>query len=72
VWLGRGEAPDQNVYSINYMDAKTNEYYGSNSMSQHAWSSLPSKENPHSVYYNVLDHWSAPDPMKPGSVAPEH
>ena len=28
VWLGRGERQDENVWSENYLDKKTNEYYG--------------------------------------------
>jgi len=64
-WLGRGEHPDNNVYSINYMDKKTNEYYGAESITSHAWNPLPNKDSPHSVYYNVLDHWTPTDPMSP-------
>jgi hypothetical protein len=68
-WLGRGEQPDNNVYGLNYMDMKTNEYYGQGSMSQHGWSPLPDKDTPSSVYYNVLDHWTATDPMADANKA---
>ena len=28
VWLGRAQRPEENVWNINYLDKKTNEYYG--------------------------------------------
>ena len=28
VWLGRGESQDENVWNIDYLDKKTNQYYG--------------------------------------------
>jgi len=90
MWLGRGERQDENAWSLNYLDKKTNEYYGvrlhapfvclhaSNSCitrslqqrqalshSEHTWKPLPNAEEPGSMYYNVLEHWSAPDPMAP-------
>jgi hypothetical protein len=67
VWLGRGMAAENNVYSLNYLDARTNQYYGQDSMSEHAWSPLPDANEPHSVYYNVLAHWTPTDPMAPAS-----
>ena len=28
VWLGRGESQDENVWNMDYLDKKTNQYYG--------------------------------------------
>lgn len=63
LWLGRGTVADNNVWSQNYMDEKTNEFYGQLSHSEHAWHFSTADEGPGSIYYNVLAHWKAHDPM---------
>ena len=65
VWLGRGEVPDDNVWTENYLDTKMNEHYGQTAVTQHAWSPLPDYATPNGHYYNVLDHWTPTDPMAP-------
>ena len=68
VWLGRGEVPDRNAWDLNYLDTTTNAHYGQTAVTHHAWSPLPDANTPNSQYYNVLDHWKAPDPMAPAAA----
>ena len=65
VWLGRGQEVEKNVYSEDYLDDRTNAYYGQDSMSEHAWHPEPEYAKEGSHYYNVLAHWKAKDPMEP-------
>jgi len=69
VWLNRGNTPDHNVWSLNYMDERTNAHYGQAANTHHDWYQpgviAPDKDVPHSMYYNVLEHWTGHDPMAP-------
>jgi len=65
VWMGRGEVTENNVWTENYLDTKTNEHYGQTAVTQHAWNPLPDYATPNGHYYNVLNHWTPTDPMAP-------
>ena len=73
VWLNRGDKPEHNVWSLDYMDERTNAHYGQAADTHHEWNQngviAPDKDVPHSMYYNVFDHEIMTDPMATNQAA---
>jgi hypothetical protein len=67
VWLNRGDKPEHNVWSLDYLDDRTNAHYGAAADTHHEWNQngviAPDKDIPHSMYYNMFDHEIMIDPM---------